>query len=99
MFMEVSMQVVRLPLWLVVVAVSVLSGLTLSASLPRAISQEQPTPKQCDVAVMDVSRVFEKCIGFQQAMEQLKKEVKSFELVVTQGTQELNEAKQRYEAA
>jgi hypothetical protein len=48
---------------------------------------------------MDVSRVFEKCAGFQQAMEQLKAEVKSFELVVTQATKELNEAKQRYEAA
>ena len=90
---------VRLQLWLVVVAVLLLTGAILSTSLPRAISQDSPTARTYDVAVMDVSRVFEKCTGFQQAMEQLKAEVKSFELVVTQATKDLNEAKQRYEAA
>jgi Skp family chaperone for outer membrane proteins len=93
------MPVIRIPLWPVVIVLSLLSGMVISGSVPRAISQDKPAAKPCDVAVIDVSRVFEKCTKFQEEMQRLKAEVESFEPVLRQAQKELAETKQRLDAA
>lgn len=92
------MRTVRVPAWLFVVMLSALGGALLSGSLPRAVSDEQPQPKPCDVAVLDVSKVFAQAEGFQADLGRIKKEVEAFELVVKQATKERDELKQQLEA-
>lgn len=85
------MQTVRLPLWFVIVVVSVVAGI--------AISQDKPAARNCHVAVLDVSRLFEKFEGFQKEMQRLKTDVDSFELVLKQGQSEQAELGVRVQAA
>jgi Skp family chaperone for outer membrane proteins len=92
------MQTVRLPLWLVIVVVSVIAGVAISGGLPQAISQDKPASRHCDVAVLDVSRGFEKFDGFQKEMQRLKSDVDSFELVLKQAQSEQAELQGRIEA-
>lgn len=93
------MQSVRLPLWLVVVALSTIAGMVVLGGMSRAISQDKPAAKQCDVALLDVSKVFEKFTKFQEEMQRLKSDVESFELVMKQAQKDLADTKQRLEAA
>jgi Skp family chaperone for outer membrane proteins len=93
------MQTVRLPLWLVVVALSVIAGITISGGMSRAISQDKPAPRRCDVAVLNVSEVFEKFTVFQKEMQDLKSDVESFELVLKQAQNDILQLKERMEAA
>ena len=92
------MQTVRLPLWFVIVVVSLIAGMAFSGSLHPAISQDKPVPRHCDVAVLDVSRVFEKFDGFQKEMQVLKSDVDSFELVLKQAQSEQAELGRRIQA-
>jgi len=92
------MQTVRLPLWLIVVALSVLAGMAISGGLPQAISQDKPSARRCDVAVLDVSRLFEKFEGFQKEMQRLKPDVDSFELVLKQAQSEQAQLRERIQA-
>src|SRR4051812_14278485 len=96
--MEVPMANVRVPMLLLLVVVSSIGGAILSGNLPRAISQEAAPPKPCDVAVIDISKVFEKYAIQQKEMERLKSEVNSFELVLKQAQQDVADLKQQLEA-
>jgi Skp family chaperone for outer membrane proteins len=93
------MQTVRLPLWLVVVVLSAIAGMAISGGMSRAISQDEPASKPCDIAVIDVSEVFERFTTFQKEMRSLKSDVESFELVLKQAQMEILQMKQRMEAA
>jgi len=66
--------------------------------LSSAISQDRPVPRPCDVAVLDVSKVFEKNKSFQEEMERLKKEVEAFEVEMKQVGQEMVEKKKGLDA-
>jgi Skp family chaperone for outer membrane proteins len=95
---EVPMQTVRLPLWLVAVVLSMIAGMAISGTMSPAISQDKPAARHCDVAVLDVSRLFEKFDGFQKEMQGLKSDVDSFELVLKQAQSEQAELRGRIEA-
>lgn len=89
------MQTVRLPLWLIVVALSVLAGMAISGGLPRAISQDKPVSAKCDVAVLDVSRLIESSPTMKPEMQRLKSDVDSFELYLKQTSSDIVQIGQR----
>jgi Skp family chaperone for outer membrane proteins len=63
----------------------------LGVLLARAFGQDAPA-KHCDVAVVDISVVFEKYEAFQQRMKDLKTQVEAFEI-------DLNALKDELEAS
>jgi Skp family chaperone for outer membrane proteins len=81
----------RWPVGLIVIVLSGVIGILLS----HAVSQEQSPPRHCDLAVLDVSMVFEKHTEFQKEMEGLKDEVAKFEVEMKAAGQEMLEKKQQ----
>ena len=86
---EVHMPSARIPLWVILVIGSAVVGSLFTS----AVSQEA-SPARCDVAVVDISEVFEKYERFQAKMLQLKQDVESYELVLKAVQKDIQELKE-----